>query len=282
MPRGEQKSANNFFAVFGLLLARSTNRSNPMKMLTAALLCAAATLLSLSARAETNVVEAFACEFNPGMGRDDLDSVVKYYVAERSKVASPALQKMVSRIWTPVLGTVPFDFVWFNSNVTYREWGEVTKAFAASAVGAEVNARFDAVATCASSGLYAQDVLFNNLAQKPLTADPVVIESFLCTLNEEKSLADSDAAIAAWKPVFEKAVASTGASSFVGRRTPIISGSGFDLSYFAVWADAVTYADTNEAFRMSSNSAKSDALFAEAHRCNSALFTGHTLVAPPE
>jgi len=253
-----------------------------MKNLTAALLCAAAILFSLSARAETNVVEAFGCEFNPGMGMEDLDAVVKYYVAERSKVPSPALQKMVSRIWTPVLGTVPFDFVWFNSNLNYREWGEMTKAFAASAVGTEVSARFDAVATCAGSGLYAQEALFNNLAEKPLKSDPVVIESFLCTLNEEKSMADSDAAIAAWKPVFEKAVASTGASSFVGRRTPIISGSGFDLAYFAVWADAVAYADTNEAFRMNPAGAKSDALFAEAHHCNSALFTGHTLVAPPQ
>ena len=62
-------------------------------------------------------------------------------------------------------------------------------------------------------------------------------------------MADSDAAIAAWKPVFAKAVASIGAASYVGRRVPIIGGSGgLDLGYFAVWDDATSYAKGNAAF----------------------------------
>jgi len=253
-----------------------------MKHTIAALLCAVSTLFSLSlAAAETNVVEAFACTLQPGKTMKDVEAVANYFAAERSKIASPALQKMVSRTWTPTVGRVPFDFVWFNSNLTYTEWGAATKAFNASPVGADVLARFNAVADCPSTGLYATEMLFNNLADKPFDGDAVVIESFLCTLHEGKSLADSDAAIAAWKPVFEKAVGSTGASSFVGRRTPIISGADFDLSYFAVWQDAATYAATNEAYRMNPNGVKADGMFNSAHRCQSALFVGHTLIAPP-
>jgi hypothetical protein len=248
-----------------------------------AVLCAVLTLFSFSSQAaETNVVEAFACDFNTGKTMTDLDAVTSYYAAERSKIRSPALQKMVSRVWTPSLGSVSVDFVWFNSNLNYRGWGEMRKSFDESSVGAAIQAKFDAVALCSRSGLYAQEVLSNNLEQEPFTDDgSVTIESFRCELHDGKTIADSDAAIVAWKPVFEKAIAATGSSAFVGRRTPIISGSGFDLSYFVVWDDAAAYADGNETFRTNPASAKSDALFAAAHRCESTLFTSRTMVPAP-
>ena len=236
---------------------------------------------SISATAQTNVVEAFGCNFNDGKTMADLDAVVKFYTAERKKIDSPALQKMVSRVWTPALGNVPVDLVWFNSNLTYTEWGEATDALATS--GAAILERFNAVMTCPSSGLYTNEQLFNSLEKQPFKDDGgVVIESFRCKLNPGKSLSDSDAALAAWKPVFTKAVASTGATSFVGRRVPIISGFDVDLGYLAVWDDAVAYATANEAFDADPAGAESDALFAEAHRCQSALFNSRTLVPPPQ
>ncbi len=237
---------------------------------------------STSATAETNVVEAFGCNFVAGKTMADLEAATKYYVAERSKIASPPLQKMVSRVWTARLGNVPVDFVWFNSNLSYKEWGQMRDALAASEVGAAVQARFDAVATCPSSGLYTNEMLFMNLDTKPFKDDGgVVLESFRCRLHPGKTIADSDKALAVWKPVFTKAVAATSASSFVGRRFPIISGFDFDLSYLAVWDDATAYAAGNEAYRADPDGAKADALFAAAHRCESALFDARTLVAEP-
>lgn len=233
--------------------------------------------------AETNVVEAFGCNFNAGKTMADLDSVVKYYTAERSKVASPALQKMVSRVWTPQFGNVPVDFVWFNSNLSYTEWGAMRDALAASKVGDAIQARFDSVVTCPGSGLYANEQLFSSLEEKPFQDDgSVVIESFRCNLHEGRSMADSDAALAAWKPVFTKAIATTGSASLVARRTPLISGTGFDLGYLAVWDDNDAYAAGNEAFRADPGSAKSGGLFAAAHRCESALFTSRTVVDAPD
>jgi hypothetical protein len=255
-----------------------------IRRLTTVLCTAVLASFSISVTAaETNVVEAFGCNFNDGKTMSDLDAVVKYYTAQRSKIASPALQKMVSRVWTPTLGNVPVDLVWFNSNLTYTEWGEVREALVASSTGDAIQARFDAVMTCPSSGLYSNEALFNNLDTKPFKDDGrVVIESFRCRLHPGKSMADSDAAIAAWKPVFAKAVASTGAASFVARRLPIISGFDFDLGYLLVWDDAVAYSTANEAFRADPAGAKSDALFAAAHRCESGLFDSRTVVAPPE
>jgi hypothetical protein len=184
-------------------------------------------------------------------------------------------------VWTPALGNVPVDLVWFNSNLTFAEWGEVTEALAAD--GSAILDRFNAVMTCPSSGLYANETLFTTLPDKSFEADgSVTIESFRCRLHPGKTMADSDAALAAWKPVFAKAVAAKDAASFVGRRTPIISGADVDLGYFAVWDDAVAYSTANEAFDADPAGAKSDGLFAEAHRCDSALFNSRTVVPPPQ
>lgn len=253
------------------------------RKLTTALCAAAIAFLSISVRAaETNVVEAFGCKFNEGKTMADLDAVVKYYVAERSKVSSPALQKMVSRVWTPSLGNAPVDLVWFNSNLTYTEWGQVSDVLASSEVGRAIQARFNEVLTCPGSSLWAQDVLFSTLEAKPFKDDgTVIVNSFRCRLQPGKTIADTDAAVAAWKPVFEKAVAATGATAIAARRIPIVSGTGFDLAYIVAWDDNATYAATEEAYRADPGSAKADTLFAAAHTCESALFNSRTVVAEP-
>ena len=246
-----------------------------------AVLYTALMFYSSSSSAETNVVEAFACDFLPGQSMEDLQAATAYYTSQRSKIDSPTLQKMVSRVWTPDFGAAPYDFVWFNSNMTFGEWGEMRKAFSESALGNDIQDRFDAVSQCARSGVYAQEALVSNLADKPIVGGRAVIESYLCDLHPGRGLADSDAAIRIWKPVFEQAIGSTGASSFVGRRTPIISGSGFDLAYFAVWQDTVAYAESNEALRSSPANAESSAAFEAVHRCESTLFSSQTMVPPP-
>ncbi len=252
------------------------------KLITVLCTAAVACIATTAYAADTEVVEAFGCNFNDGKTMADLDSAVAYYTAERSKVPAPALQKMVSRVWSPMTGTVPVDFVWFNSNMTYTEWGQIQDAMTASTVGAAIQARFDAAVTCPASSLWASETLHNTLDKKPFVDDGrVVVESFRCQLNPGKTIADTDAAIAAWKPVFAKAVAATGASTFVARRIPLVSGTGFDLTYLAVWDDATSYAKTNEAFMADPDNAKSGALFGAAHRCETALFNSRTVVPPP-
>ena len=226
------------------------------------------------------VVEAYGCTFNEGQGMADLEKAIEYYASQRSKIDSPELQKLRSVLWTPYRGSVGADFVWFNTNTSFAEWGALNKVYDDSSVGQAIQARFDEVSTCSTSGLYLNESLFRN--ELEFSGDGVMIESFRCNLHPGKSIADSDAAIATWRPVFEKATKMTNSASFVGRRQPIISGSGFDLSYIAVWDDVAAYANGNSAFRSDPNSARSDELFAEAHVCVSALFNGRVVVQPDE
>ena len=236
---------------------------------------------SIQAAEAPLVTEGFGCNFLDGKGFDDLEKATRYYDSQRSKIKSPELQKMRSVVWTPFRGSVDVDFVWFNTGLSWNDWGKATDAYDKSSEGKASQARFDAVASCGSSGLSTNEPLHRS--EKQFEDDgEVLIESFRCELHPGKSIADSDAALAAWEPVFKNAVKATNAASFVGRRVPIISGSGFDLSYYAVWDDASAYAAANSAFDANPDSAKSDALFAEAHRCRSALFKGRVVVRPAE
>ncbi|MCZ6640920.1 MAG: hypothetical protein O7F71_05045 [Gammaproteobacteria bacterium] len=227
------------------------------------------------------IVEAYGCNFVDGKGMADLDAVAEYYASNRSKIDSPELQKLRSVVWTPFRGSVDVDLVWFNSNVTLNEWGSLTDAYESSSVGRDIQAKFDAVALCETSGLYTNEVLLRTDKQFEQD-DGVMIESFRCEYRPGQGVVDSDAAIAAWKPVFEKAVSATNSAAFVARRQPIISGSGFDLGYLVVWDDATAYAEGNSAYRADPDSAEADGLFAAAHRCRSALFNGRIIVPAPE
>jgi len=240
---------------------------------------ATALLFCGSAFAAQPVVEAYGCNLNEGKTMEDLMEVTKYYENQRSKVDSDALQQMRSVVWVPVRGNVTVDFVWFNTNMSYSEWGEITDAWEGSSVAQEIQGRFDAVSTCVGSGVYASEVLYTNDTQFKEDGG-VAIESYRCRLHPGKTLADSDAALDAWRPVFDKHVSAAGVSSFVSRRTPIISGNGFDLSYLAVWDDASTFASVNEARLADPADARSANLFNAAHRCESALFNAQVVVQP--
>ncbi len=201
------------------------------------MLCLALLAISISIPAQAadspQVSEGFGCNFLDGKDFDDLDKAIEYYTSQRSKIDSPALQKMRSVTWVPILGSVSVDLVWFNGNMTFNEWGEIQDALSGTSVGQAIQARFDDVVDCPGSGLSTTENLFRS--DKQFTAgEGVVIESYRCELSPGKTIADTDAAIAAWKPVFANAVAATDTASIVGRRIPFISGSGFDLSYYLV------------------------------------------------
>ena len=248
--------------------------------LSAAFLAIALPTSGQAAEAPT-VSEAFGCNFNEGKGIADLDKAIDYYKATRKQIESPELQKMLSRVWTPFLGSVPVDFVWFNGNMTLVEWGKITDVMVKSKRGKAIQAKFDEVATCSSSSLSTNEILVNT--EKDFADDgEVTIESYRCRLHPGKGIFDSDAALDAWKPPFQKAIKATNSASVVVRRLPIISGSGFDLSYLVVWDDATALAVGNSTFDADPNSAKSDQLFEAAHRCESALFTSRTVVQPGE
>jgi hypothetical protein len=225
------------------------------------------------------VIEIFACNFVVGKTMSDLDKTVDFYQSQRSKMNSPAINKMRSVIWQSMRGRVPYDLIWLNTNLNLSEWGEATAALADTSAGQTVQGRFDEVLVCDASGIYTNDLLYQSEGGLAVDGE-FVVESHRCKLNPGKSVADSDHAIDAWRSVFAKATASAKTSAVVLRRLPVISASGFDLNYVAAWDDVESYANGNSAYRMDPDSATVDARFAQAHVCESALFSGR-VVAPP-
>jgi len=223
------------------------------------------------------VVEGFGCNFLDGKDINDLDKAIDYYTARRSKVDSPELQKMGSVVWVPYRGNVAVDFVWINNNITLNGWGKSNLAFESSKEGQAMQQKFDEVADCVGSSLQTTEVLFST-DEDLADDDEVLIEAYRCHLRPGKTMADSDAAIAEWRPVFEKAVEATNAATVVFRRLPIISGSGFDLNYVVVWDDTATYAMASSAFLSNPANTRSGELFAAAHSCESAMFKGRIVV----
>lgn len=243
-----------------------------------AVLCAAFLALSYSVPAQAAdsppIIEGFGCTFLEGQGFDDLDKAIDFYKAQLPKIESPELQKMGSVLWVPYRGTVNADFVWINTNMTLNEWGKLSVAYDSSKEGQAADEKFFDVAKC-NSGLATNETLFQTDDQ---FTDEVLIQSFRCQLHPGKTVADTDAVIAAWKPVFAKAVKATNASSLVMRRLPLVSGSGYDLTYAVIWDDAAAYAEATSAFQADPDSAESDRLFTEAHRCDSAMFKARIVV----
>ena len=147
-----------------------------------------ALLFCTSARAADapDVIEAFACNFVAGKNMSDLDRTVDFYQSQRSKMKSPAINKMRSVIWQPMRGRVPYDLIWLNTNISLSEWGAATAALADTSAGQAVQARFDEVLVCDSSGIYTNEMLYRSEGGLA-TDDEYVIESFRCKLNPGRS-----------------------------------------------------------------------------------------------
>lgn len=250
-----------------------------IKQTTAILLISLGLLLGQTAQAAQSpeVMEAFACNFQPGKNMADLEKTIEYYQSQRSKMNSAAINRMRSVIWQPVRGRVPYDLIWLNNGVTLSEWGEATAALADTSAGQAVEARFNEVLNCEASGVYTNEELYRT-DDGPIGDSGYVIESHRCQLHEEQTIADSTAAVDTWRPVFARATKAAGTPAIVMRRLPVISASGFDLNYVVVWSDLESFANGNSTYRTDPATANADAQFARVHRCESALFNGRFVV----
>ena len=244
-----------------------------------AVLCTAFLSQAITARAADSpqVIEGFGCTFLPGKDFDDLDKAIDFFKAQVPKIKSPELQKMGSVLWVPYRGSVNADFIWINTNLTLNEWGRSSVAYYGSEEGRAAEDTFFKVAECPTSGLATNEVLFET-EEGFMDNESMLLQSYRCQLHPGKTIADTDAAIAAWKPAFEKAVKTTNAASLVMRRVPLVSGSGFDLTYATIWDDEAAYGEVNSAYLTDPNGVKADSLFNQAHRCESAMFKARIVV----
>jgi hypothetical protein len=90
-------------------------------------------------------LEAFFCNYNPGKDRDDLDSATNFYMKQAKKAGFTTPNAF---LWTHNKGTAPADIVWMNVHESLVAYGASDDAAAASSEMADVNDRYDSVATC--------------------------------------------------------------------------------------------------------------------------------------
>lgn len=240
------------FAIAGLLLVVTANAASPP------------------------ATELYGCNFKDGKDMSDLQKVIDSYSANRAKIGSPELMRMASNVWTKYRGSSPYDIVWANAGLTLEELGKASLAYDSSKEGQATEARFNEVIDCGASGFVLNEVLFQSQEPEGLPeGEEALLESYACQLYPGKTLADTDAAIAAWKGPFEKAV---DGPVLILRRTPVMLGE-FDVMYLGVWRDIAQFTAVSSAFIENPEAAVSNRLFADAHRCQSGLWKVRNVIA---
>ena len=241
----------NLLTIAGMLLAVTTHAASPP------------------------ATELFGCNFKDGKDMADLQKVIDFYSANRSKIGSPELMKMGSNDWTRYRGSSPYDIVWANAGLTLEELGKSNLAYDNSREGQAAEARFNEVIDCGASGFVLNEVLFQNGDFGMQDGSEVLVESYRCQLHPGKTLQDTDVAIAAWRGPFERAV---DGPALVFRRVPVMMGE-FDLMYLAVWQDIAQFTAVASSFSQDPDAAVSNRLFGDAHRCQSGLWKVRNVIA---
>jgi hypothetical protein len=90
-------------------------------------------------------LEAFACTYNPGKDRGDLDAATSFHKKQAEKAGIPIPN---SFLWTHMKGTAPVDLVWLTAHESLVAYGAFTDAGAASSDMAAIRPRYDTVVTC--------------------------------------------------------------------------------------------------------------------------------------
>jgi len=207
---------------------------------------------------------------------DDLQKVIDYYAENRSKIGSSEVMKMSSGVWTPYRGNSRFDLIWGNAGLTLEEQGKANLAYDSSKQGQAIEARFNEVLDCPTSGFLVEEILFDDRENlNSIEGSEFLLESYACTLNPGKSLADVDAALAAWRVPFSRA-ATQGA--IVIKRTPVMM-SDYDVFYVGVWDNIADFAAAASAMTQDAEAAMSMSLLSAAHRCESGLWKWRGVVA---
>ena len=105
-----------------------------------------------------------------------------------------------------------------------------------------------------------------------------MLESFRCTLQPGKSLADVRIALEPWKAH----AAAVDLPLDVYMRTPLVSGSDIDHSYFVVHENAAAYGANMSAWVTHPDTAGIDAMLDEVQDCTNALWLSEPAFQPDD
>lgn len=227
-------------------------------------------------QAHAAVGEVFVCEWTDGPDMDGLMSARDYYVRQAEKAGytpPPAF------VWTPVkVGPGAPDLLWFNYYDNATQYGEMTVAFDAAPEMAEVNPRFDRVATC-RSGLFNQEEAFNG--GEELDGPPAYIVSSACNFRSGSFNAED---LADFIGHLSDVLGSSGnyKDYLLFQQTSITRGANTpDFRLFSVHNDAAAWGARNDAFPGMEGAAALGRHFRTTFECTQNHWSGQRVIGEP-
>jgi hypothetical protein len=246
-----------------------------VKRLTA-LFFAGLTICSFAARAaETQTVrEVFVCSYVNGAGMTELLAARDALIELNTQLG---LEDQLAFVWTPYKANVDFDLLWFANHENLNAFGKVADAYNSAEGTAALEAAFDDVVDCYSA-LYFQEQIYDG-GELEITQPPI-LESFRCTFNAGKGLADLPDAIAYWKQTLDDLGTHKSYAAYMN--TPFIANTPVDVGFFAVHPNVQAFAQTATAYQNSDGGAEADRRFDEIQNCETSLWNGQRVIPPME
>lgn len=223
------------------------------------------------------VVQVFACNYIEGKGIADLDEATDFFNAQIDKIGSADLSASQAFLWEPHVANTDRDVLWFANYDNLNALGRAHDAIGNSPEGQAANAKFDEVVDC-DSAILLSETLYDGEGD-PVSDNQALLESYVCTLNDGKTLDDARAVAKDWAELIATLPTTGGFLAFM--RTPLIANVPFDLSYLLVHDSMTQYAQRQTEYMSSGGNDLTDR-FNEVHNCESGLWNSRQVVPAPE
>ena len=222
-------------------------------------------------------VQVFACNYVDGKGIADLDEATAFFNAQIEKIGSADLSASRAFLWEPYVATTDRDVLWFANYENLNALGRALDAIDNSSEGQAANAKFNEVVECDSAILFSE-TLYEGEGET-VTDNQALLESYVCTLHDGKTLDDARAVGKDWAALI--ATLPTTGAMLAFMRTPLIANVPFDLTYLLVHDDMTQYAQRQTEYMSSGGNELTDR-FDEVHNCESGLWNGRQVVPAQE
>ena len=222
-------------------------------------------------------VRVFACNYVEGKGIADLDEAADFFNAQIEKIGSADLSASRAFVWEPNVTVTDRDVLWFANFENLNALGRAADAIGASDEGQAALAKFNGVIDCDSVILLSETIYEGE--GDPVSDNQALLESYVCELNDGKTLDDARAVVKDWAALM--ATLPTTGSLLAFMRTPLIANSPVDLSYLLVHDSMTQYAQRQTEYMSSGGNDLTDR-FNEVHNCESGLWNSRQVVPAQE
>ena len=209
-----------------------------------------------------SAIDLYACNYNDGKNRADLDKVISKWNKWMDKQGGAAYSAWVM---TPVMGSAdyPLDFAWLGVWANGNDMGKGTQSWMEN--GGAMSAEFDSVMTCPEHGLSASVNMRPPAGEWPGKSGVTVFTD--CAVADGKTVADAMAAHRAWV----KHLDSTGskAGMWVFFQAAGTDNSEYDYKMVSSYPDFEAYGADWESYTNGQGWANAGQIFGGVTACGS-------------